>query len=145
LPSQISVGSLLREQNQAIGDCLIGYMKSLGLGEQEELTSRIYVLNPFSGEWIKGLQITSAELGLKDFVGTAPRTTDIFYGPGSRQSRQTYTVHRLAFVRAMFRSFGYREVILFRGMAAKGDWRVRQPPFFSSWTFSKEVAEVFAV
>jgi hypothetical protein len=144
LPSQISVDSLLREQSQAIGDCLIDYMKSLGLGEQEELTSRIYVLNPFSGEWIKGLQITSAELGLKDFVGIAPRTTDIFYGPGSRQMRQTYIVHRLAFVRAMFKSFGYREVILFRGMASEGDWRARQHPFFSSWTFSKEVAEAFA-
>lgn len=143
LPSQISVDSLFSEQTQAIGNCLTGYMESSALGDQEKLTSKIYVLNPFSGEWIKGLQITCAELGLKEFAGTIPRTTDIFTGPGNKQLRQKYIIHRLAFVRAMFKSFGYQEVVLFRGMAAEGNWQVDSQRFFSSWTFSKEVAEAF--
>ncbi len=143
LPSQISVDSLFSDQTQAIGDCLTGYMESSGLGDQETLTSKIYVLNPFSGEWIKGLQITCAELGLKEFTGTMPRTTDIFSGPGNKQLRQKYIVHRLAFVRAVFKSFGYRQVVLFRGMAAEGSWQVHSHRFFSSWTFSKDVAEAF--
>lgn len=143
LQSEISPYSLSFDQTQPIANCLTRYMESFGLGEQDRLTSKIYVLNPFSGEWIKGLQITCAELGLKDFTGTAPRTTDIFFGPGNKQLRQKYIIHRLAFVRALFKSFGLREVILFRGMAAEGDWQLHSPRFFSSWTFSKEVAEAF--
>ncbi|HZY96802.1 MAG TPA: hypothetical protein VFE35_06845 [Candidatus Cybelea sp.] len=143
MPSQISLDLLSSDQAQTIGNCLTGYMESSGLGEQEKRTSQIYVLNPFSGEWIKGLQITCAELGVKEFTGTIPRTRDIFSGPGNKQLRQKYIIHRLAFVRALFKSFGYRQVVLFRGMAAEGNWQVHSPRFFSSWTFSKEMAEAF--
>ena len=143
MPSRISVDALVSDQTQAIANCLTGYMEVSGLSEQEKLTSKLYVLNPFSGEWIKGLQITFAELGLKEFIGTIPRTTDIFSGPGDKQFRQKYIIHRLAFVRAMFKSFGHREVVLFRGMAFDGNWQVNSHRFFSSWTFSKEVAEAF--
>jgi hypothetical protein len=144
MPSRISVNPFFSDQTQAIGNCLTDYMESSGLSEQEKRTSKIYVLNPFSGEWIKGLQITFAELGLKEFIGTIPRTTDIFSGPGNKQLRQQYIIHRLAFVRALFKSFGYPEVVLFRGMAAEGNWQAHSHRFFSSWTFSKEVAEAFA-
>lgn len=144
MPSQISVDVLFFDQTQAIANLLTGYMESSGLGEQEKRTSKIYVLNPFSGEWIKGLQITFAELGLKEFTGTIPRTTDVFSGPGDKQLRQQYIIHRLAFVRALFKSFGYSEVVLFRGMAAEGNWQAHSHRLFSSWTFSKEVAEAFA-
>lgn len=135
--------SLTLDDTQTVANCLTRYMESCGLGEQERLTSKIYVLNPFSGEWIKGLQIACAELGLKAFTGTVPRTADIFSGPGDKQLRQSYIIHRLAFVRALFKSLGLREVVLFRGMAAEGDWQVHSHRFFSSWTFSKEVAEAF--
>jgi hypothetical protein len=144
LPSQISVDSLPREEALAIGDCLIGYMESLGLGEQEQLTSRSFVLNPFSGEWIKGLEITFAELGLRDFVGAAPRTGSIFLGSGTKRLRRDYIVHRLAFVRATFKLLGCREVVLFRGMSTEGNWQTSSHRLFSSWTFSKDVAEAFA-
>ncbi|HEY2476369.1 MAG TPA: hypothetical protein VGI19_16420 [Candidatus Cybelea sp.] len=143
IPSKISLDALFSEQTQVIADALTHYMESSGLGQQEKLTSKIYVLNPYSGEWIKGLQIACAELGLKEFKGTIPRTTDIFSGPGNKQLRQKYIIHRLAFVRAVFKLLGYREVILFRGMAAEGNWQVHSRRFFSSWTFSKEVAEAF--
>ncbi len=143
MPSQISVDSLFAEETQGVWNSLIDYMESSGLGEQEKLTSQTYVLNPFSGEWIKGLQITCAELGLREFTGTIPRTPDIFSGAGSKQLRLKYIIHRLAFVRAVFKSFGYRQVVLFRGMATEGNWQVDSHRFFSSWTFSKEVAESF--
>lgn|SRR5579862_6719 len=143
IPSAVSPDSLSFEQTQAIANCLTAYMESFGLGEPERLTSRIYVLNPFSGEWIKGLQIACAELGLKEFRGTIPRTAHIFSGQGDKQLRQEYIIHRLAFVRALFNSLGLREVTLFRGMAAEGDWQAHSHRFFSSWSFSKEVAEAF--
>lgn len=81
---------------------------------------------------------------MKEFTGTIPRTTDIFAGPGNKQLRKKYIIHRLAFVRVVFKSFGYREVALYRGMAAEGNWQANSHRFFSSWTFSKEVAEAFS-
>lgn len=143
LPSTLALNPPSVAQTQPIANGLTAYMESIGLGEQEALTSRTYVLNPFSGEWIKGLQIVCAELGLKEFVGTAPRTKTIFSGPGEKRLRRRYVIHRLAFVRAIFKSLGFREVVLFRGMAAEGNWRARSHRFFSSWTFSKDVAEAF--
>ena len=143
MPSGISLDSLSLSQTQAIASRLTSYMESTGLGEQESLTSTTYVLNPYSGEWIKGLQIVCAELGLREFAGTIPRTADIFSGAGSKPLRRKYIVHRLAFVRALFKALGFSEVVLFRGMAAEGNWNVGSRRFFSSWTFSKEVAEAF--
>jgi hypothetical protein len=138
-----SLDALSYDHAQVIGHCLTGFMESVSLGDQEELTSQTYVLNPFSGEWIKGLEIACAELGLKEFTGAAPRTSDLFLGPGNKQLRKKYIIHRLAFVRTLFRSLGHHEVVLFRGMAAEGNWHVHSTRFFSSWTFSKEVAEAF--
>jgi hypothetical protein len=144
VPAFSVLEELSENEAQAIASSLTKYMQSCGLGEQEKLTAKTYVLNPFSGEWIKGLQIACAELGLKDFRGKIPRTADIFSGRGSKQLRQRYIIHRLAFVRAVFKSAGHKEVTLFRGMAAEGDWRVRSHRFFSSWTFSRTVAEAFS-
>ncbi len=128
----------------SLADDLIKYMTSVGLGEQEQLTSETYVLNPSSGEWIKGLQITIAKLGLKQFVGSAPRTKNIFEGAGAVELRKRYVIQRFSFIQAMFELLGHTEIKLYRGMSSDGDWQTISERFFSSWSFSKKVAEAFA-
>jgi hypothetical protein len=102
---------------------LVTYMELKGLSEHEKLTSETYVLNPHSGEWIKGLQIVFAEMGLKTYAGTVPRTSDISSGLGEKHKRREYILHRLAFVKAAFNLLGRDELTLFRGMACEGAWR----------------------
>jgi hypothetical protein len=127
-----------------IAAALQRYLDMKGVAEQERLTAETYVLNPSSGEWIKGMQIVLAEMGLKNFSGKAIRTESLFEGLGRKDLRRLYLSSRLSFVRAAFRSLGRREVVLFRGMSAEGPWRGDIEKFFSSWTFSKQVAEAFA-
>jgi len=131
------------QQNAEILTGLNRYMSEQGLLECEKRTSEIYVLNPFSGEWIKGLQIVLAEMGIKDFCGTVPRTADIFSGLGAKSERRKYLIHRLAYVRAIYGLLGHSSVTLYRGMSCEGDWKVNAPKFFSSWSFSKSIAEAF--
>lgn len=119
------------------------YMNLRGLAEQERLTSEIYVLNPHSGEWIKGMKIVLAEMGLKKFSGSIVRDRNLFLGVGDKRHRRAYLLERLAFVRALFKLLGKSHVRLFRGASVEGPWRVGAPKFFSSWTFSKAVAESF--
>jgi hypothetical protein len=126
-----------------IAAALRNHMDAQGLAEQERLTAETYVLNPSSGEWLKGMQIVLAEMGLKDFNGKVVRSSSIFEGPGEKELRRRYLFSRLSFVRAVFHLLGRREVVLFRGMSAEGTWRGGAEKFFSSWTFSKRVAEAF--
>jgi hypothetical protein len=49
------------------------YMKSVGLEELERQTADIQVMNPHSGDWVKGVQIVMAEMGLKDYNGPQVR------------------------------------------------------------------------
>jgi hypothetical protein len=142
--SKVPIDELAAEICDRFAALLRNHMEAQGLGEQEHLTSKLYVLNPYSGEWVKGMQIVCAEIGLRQYSGKMPRTADIFSGIGDKSSRRSYLIHRFAFVRALFRLLGYEEVTLFRGMAAEGTWQKQPPRFFSSWTFSREVAEEFS-
>jgi hypothetical protein len=121
---------------------MIQYMASLNLGELEKKTAENIVLNPYSGEWVKGMQIILAEMGLADYKGKAPRTRDIFAGLGAKYKRRNYLIRRLAFVRAYFHLSGIREVVLYRGMSTEQGWRQASRTFLSC-TFSLEVAESF--
>lgn len=121
---------------------LEAYMTKESLIEHEHRTSKMFVLNPNSGEWIKGLQIVLAELGLSSYQGTIPRTKDIFSGVGSKEERTRYIYHRLAFVRALYRLMEKDEVVLYRGMSSEHTWASR-PRSFISMTFKQEVAERF--
>jgi len=120
------------------------YMGMQGLSELERLTTQTYVLNPFSGEWIKGMEIVLAEMGFKDFVGTVVRDKGLFEGLGDKRLRRQYLLSRLGFMRAMFDLIGRRELKLYRGMSAEGPWRSGRDRYFSSWALSREVAESFA-
>ena len=116
------------------------YMDAVGLRDIEETTAEWQVINPYSGEWIKGMKIMLAEMGLIQYVGTVTRTTDIWQGRGEKATRRNYIVHRLGFVRAMFRKLGMPEVALYRGMASEGQW-VEKNRSLVSMTFSLKVAE----
>ncbi|NLM06088.1 MAG: hypothetical protein GX219_04110 [Tissierellia bacterium] len=65
-------------------------MNKYNLYELEKKTSKQYLLNPYSGEWIKGLRIVMSEMGLIDFDETVPRTKDIFEGIGSKGKREKF-------------------------------------------------------
>jgi len=119
------------------------YMKSNELDEMERLTAEDVVLNPNSGEWIKGMIITLAEMGLLNCYVPKIRTKDIFTGLGTKENRRNYLLHRLAFVRAMFEELSKEDVILYRGMASEGKWMNKKRSLLNM-TFSKEVAEAFA-
>jgi hypothetical protein len=122
---------------------LIRYMDQLGFREQETRTSENIVLNPNSGEWVKGMEIVLAEMGLVQYVGKIPRTSGIFKGAGERAIRRSYLIHRLGFLRATFHLLGIAEVVLYRGMSTELNWAKRDRSLLSS-TFSLRVAKSFA-
>lgn len=123
---------------------LINYMKSQGLQNLEQRTADTIVMNPFSGEWIKGMSIVFAEMGLADYNDTIPRTKDVFTGDGSKTLRRKYILHRLSFIRAYFELSGISEIVLFRGMSSSKKWKPVRPRSLVSFTFNKKVAESFA-
>ena len=128
---------------QAANDFL-RFMDDSDLGDIERKTAEIVVLNPFSGEWVKGMEIVLAKLGLCEYWGKAPRTEDIFFGRGDEKIRKDYLLHRQAFLRAFFSAIDMKEVVLYKGMSTEGEWRESEPKTFTSWTFSLEVAKSFS-
>lgn len=119
------------------------YMDLCGILDLEEKTANQYVLNPYSGEWIKGLRIVMAEMGLLDFNEKKPRTKDIFKGIGSRDNRKKYIITRLAFVQTFFELAGYEKIQLFRGMTTeKGNFETSKT--LVSASFNPEVGKAFS-
>lgn len=119
------------------------YLHAKSLWELEAKTAEAMVLNPDSGEWIKGMLIVLAEMGLVSYAGKIVRTPDLFDGIGATELRRRYSVHRLAFVRAVFRRAGHPEVVVYRGMASESDWQERARAI-TPCTFSLRVARAFA-
>ncbi len=132
-----------REGSTLLAEDLRDYMKSKGLDDLERKTAGNFVLNPNSGEWIKGMEIVSAEMGLTFYNGKIPRTKDIFSGLGSKDHRSKYIISRLAFIRAYFGLLNIEEVVLFRGMSSEGIWK-EVPRTFLSCTFNYDVARDFS-
>jgi hypothetical protein len=126
---------------KSLAEDLIRYMRSVRMEGIEGRTADSMVLNPNSGEWIKGMAIVLAEMGLVPYRDKIPRTRDIFGGLGRTEDRRNYLTHRLAFVRAYFRLLGIKEVTLYRGMATEWEWGKRPSSrTFVSFTFSIKVA-----
>ena len=124
-------------------DDLEGYLSQKGLLELEQCTAGNYVLNPWSGEWLKGMKIVMAELGLIGYQGTIPRKPDLFSGLGDKELRRQYIIARCGFVQALFRQVGLNEVPLYRGMASESDF-FETPSSLLSATFSPQTALEFA-
>ena len=121
---------------------LIAYLKQVGVYELETLTTKILVKNPSSGEWIKGLEICLAEMGLITYEGLKPRTKDIFTGLGDKSLRIKYLIHRIAFLRAYYELLGFTELSVYRGMATTSEWQ-SFPKTFISYTTDDKVAKSF--
>ena len=132
-----------REGPASLAEDLLRYMAEHGLKDLEQRTAENIVLNPFSGELVKGMIITLAEMGLVDFQGKIPRIQGTFEGRTSQTHRKKYLIHRLAFVRAYFELLDIDEVVLYRGMSTEGEWRQCGRSFLSC-TFSQKVAGAFA-
>lgn len=124
-------------------DDLANYLSQKGLLELEQRTAGDYVLNPWSGEWLKGMKIVMAELGLIGYQGTIPRKPDVFSGLGDKELRKQYIIARCGFVQALFRRVGLKEVPLYRGMASESDF-FETPSSLLSATFSPQTALEFA-
>ncbi len=122
---------------------LMNYMEHIGMIDEEIRTAETYVLNPSSGEWIKGMKIVLAEMGLVSYQGKDTRTKDVFQGLGSKDNRRKYLINRLAFVRAYFNLLDIKEVELYRGMGSEVDWK-EVPRSFLSCTFNFEVGSSFS-
>lgn len=118
------------------------YMKELGLLELERRTAEQYLLNPYSEEWMKGMRIVLAQMGLVEYHGPGTRKADTFSGIGATELRRKYILARLGFVRAVFRRAGVEEVPLFRGMSSEGKF-FAVPKTLLSATFSAETALSF--
>ena len=121
---------------------IVNYMEAEDLLEQEELTTKYFVLNPSSGEWIKGIKIMLAELGLVDYTGKVSRTNSIFKGKGSKLLRRKYIINRMAFLSALFELLDINELVLYRGMSTEQGWLEKDRTFLSC-TFDPKVAEAF--
>lgn len=118
-------------------------MNKYNLYELEEKTSKQYLLNPYSGEWIKGLRIVVSEMGLIDFDETVPRTKDIFERIGSKGKREKYILISLAFVRTYFEIANINKVQLFRGMTTEGEVLEKTKTLIST-SFNPEVGKAFS-
>ena len=130
-------------QVDKIGQEFQKYMDLHNLLDLEKRTAHGMVLNPQSGEWIKGMEIVLGELGLVTCQVKAIRKDDTFEGVGSKEKRKAYIYHRLAFVRSLFEALNLNEPILYRGMASEKSWSNIKRTFLNM-TFSKDVAEAFA-
>lgn len=119
------------------------YMKAVNLSKIEEKTANLVALNPNSGEWIKGMEIVLAEIGLVPYHGKIPRTEDIFSGIGRKENRREYLINRLAFIQSYFSLFKLTEVVLYRGMSTEQRW-LELPRSLLSCTFKLEVAQAFS-
>lgn len=130
-----------RTGSKCLAEDLIFYMRSVGMEKIEQSTADIIVLNPNSGEWIKGMAIVLAEMGFVPYRDKIPRTQDIFEGLGRKENRRNYLIHRLAFIRAYFHLLGIKEVTLYRGMATEWEWgKTPSSRTFVSFTFSVKLA-----
>ena len=132
-----------REGSKLLGKDLRSYMQSIGMLEVEIKTAETMVLNPNSGEWIKGMNIVLGEMGLITYRGKMPRTKDIFKGLGEKNNRKKYLINRLAFIRAYFSMLNIDEVVLYRGMSNEKKWRKVNRTYLNC-TFSLEVAKAFS-
>ena len=119
------------------------YMEAEGLSILERKTAEQYLLNPYSGEWIKGMKIVMAEMGLIAYNGYIPRTKDIFCNTGSKELRKKYIIARSAFLRGIFKLAGHSEVPLYRGMSSTLNL-FETPNTLVSATFSPDTAREFA-
>jgi len=119
------------------------YLRESGLYEIEKRIAEQYVLNPYSGEWIKYVKIVMAEMGLIDYNGTVPRKASAFTGLSDKTLLRKYVISRLAFIQAMFKLMGINDVPLFRGMSSDIDL-YDTPHTLVSTTFSAETAAAFA-
>jgi len=140
-----SLDLTIRDGPDALARDLQRYLEAQSeeLLQIEAKTAEAIVLNPNSGEWIKGMLIVMAESGLVGYSGTIVRTSGLFDGIGARDLRRAYLVHRLAFVRAAFRRAGYADVVVYRGMVSESRW-LEPARSVVSCTFSLRVARSFA-
>lgn len=122
---------------------LMQYMMKHKLDELEKKTADNIVLNPDSGEWIKGMSILLAEMGIVSFYGKITRTKDVFTGIGTKSLRESYILHRLAFIRALFTILDIECTTLYRGMCSEFSWR-KSNKTFMSFTFNNAVAKSFS-
>lgn len=132
-----------REGDEALYDDFESYLNAYDLLDIECITAEQYLLNPYSGEWIKAMKTVMAEMGLIEYRGTQLRKKDIFEGIGEREKRKKYIFARLAFLRRIFKMCGYHEVPVYRGMSSAVDF-FETPQTLISATFSVETAKDFA-
>ena len=132
-----------REGNALLFTDLENYLNTLGLYQLEIETAEQYLINPYSGEWIKGMKIVMAEIGLIAFRGTQPRKKDTFLGIGAKENRKNYILARIAFLRSIFKLKGHTEVPLFRGMSSELAF-FETPETLLSSTFSINTAMAFS-
>lgn len=132
-----------KEGSEILAEDLKRYFVSESLYDIERKTAERIVLNPNSGEWIKGMEICLAEMGLVSFDGTIPRTKNIFQNMGAKKNRCDYLITRLAFVQAIFEIQNIYEVVLYRGMTTESDWMTRSKTLLS-FTFNFDVADDFS-
>lgn len=131
-----------KEGNKLLFDDLEHYMLELGLYDLEKTTAEQYLLNPYSGEWIKAMKIVMAEMGLIAYNSTCTRKKETFLGVGTKENRNNYIIARIAFVRSIFKMRGITEIPLFRGMSSEKDF-YETPETLVSATFSADTAIEF--
>ena len=133
----------LRKGPKALAADFMAYCDNCGVRTIEEKTAKALVLNPSSGEWIKGMEFVLAQMGLAKFESTQFRTEGVLAGMGSPENRKSYLLQRLGFVRALFRLLELGQVTLYRGMATEQPWSHKERNFLS-YSFSLAVAQEFA-
>lgn len=123
---------------------LKNYLLSKGLYHLEEKTGSILALNPYSGEWMKGIRYTLAKLGFITFNEMKPRTKDIFNGIGSLENRKNYLLHRISFLQSLLSILAISHIPIYRGVQTTEGFYNDQHASLQSWTTSLEIGTSFS-
>ncbi|KAF1296004.1 hypothetical protein BAU15_14120 [Enterococcus sp. JM4C] len=123
---------------------LENYLLSKDLYRLEEETGSILALNPYSGEWMKGIRYTLAKLGFITFNEMKPRTKDIFDGIGSLENRKNYLLHRMSFLQSLFSILAISHIPIYRGVQTTEEFYNDQHAPLQSWTTSLETGTSFS-
>ncbi len=129
------------EGDERLFQDLRSFLEERSLREMEEAFARQYVSAPASGELVKGHRIAIAHLGLVPYQGKVVRDPGLFDDAWSKQNRMEHILHRLAFVRGVFRKAQHEEVILYRGLSFDGLPDPSRNRTFVSASFDFEVAK----
>lgn len=129
-----------REGDPRLYERLHDFLADRDLADLDRDFAETMVMNPGSGELVKGHAIVLAELGLCPFHGKVVRDPALFDADWSWARRAEHLIARIAFAWEVWDLLATRPPTVYRAAAVDGPLPARVPASFVSGTLSEEVA-----